>query len=142
MRRGKRALDRPGGLGGYLWRRQQHGALALLLAHLLIQCDEWRRRQIRILCTLPPKADSENMTLELLEILDTAHIEASAHVYITDDPHWEIAKQTGDSAGLYEDFTPPDEGAEKEFLESTTRLMQIPIDMILVNNTGGVSLEA
>jgi hypothetical protein len=30
----------------------------------------------------------------------------------------------------------------KEFLDSTTGLMQIPVDMILVNNAGGVSLEA
>ena len=132
----------PAGSVDIWWRGSEHGTLALLLAHLLIQSHEWRRRQIRILCTMPPKADSENMALELRELLDTARIEASVHVFITDDPLWEIAKQTGESAVLFADFTPPEKGEEKEFLDSIASLMQIPIDMILVYNTGGVSLEA
>ena len=91
---------------------------------------------------MPPKADSENMALELRELLDTARIEASVHVFVTNDPLWEIAKQTGDSAVLFADFTPPEEGQETEFTESTASLMQIPIEVILVYNSGDVSLEA
>jgi hypothetical protein len=132
----------PSGSVDIWWRGPEHGVLALVLAHLLIHSHEWRRRSIRILCTLPPKADSENMTLELQELLKTARIEAGVHVFITDDPVWEIAKQTGESAVLFAGFTPPEEGEEKAFLDSITALMQIPIDMILVYNTGGVSLEA
>ena len=124
------------------WHGQQHGALALLLAHLLVQSHEWRRRQIRILCTVPHKADSENMALELREMLDTARIEASVHVFTTSDPLWEIAKQTGESAILFTDFTPPEEGEEPEFITSIETLTQIPINMILVYSAGGVSLEA
>ena len=97
---------------------------------------------IRILCTVPPKADSENMALELRELLDTARIAASVHVFITNDPLWEIAKQTGESAVLFTDFTPPEEDKETEFIDSVARLMQIPIEVILVNSSGAVSLEA
>ena len=124
------------------WRGPKHGSLALLLAHLLIQSHEWRRRQIRILCTVPPKADSENMALELRALLETARIEADVHVFISADPLWEIAKQTGESAVLFADFTPPEEGEEAEFINSIESLLQIPIDMILVYNAGDVSLEA
>ncbi len=82
------------------------------------------------------------MAAELRELLETARIEATVHVFTTDDPLWEIAKQTGESAVLFSDFTPPEEGEEQEFIDSMASLAQIPIDMILVYNTGGVSLEA
>jgi len=124
------------------WRGPEHGVLSVLLAHLLVQSHEWRRRPIRILCTPPPKADADNMARELRELLDAARIEASVHVFITNDPLWEIAKQTGQSAVLFTDFIPPDEGREAEFIKETTSLMQIPIEMVLVYNSGGVSLEA
>ncbi len=87
----------PAGTVDIWWRGPKHGALALLMAHLLVQSHEWRRRRIRILCTLPLKGDSKNMDMELREILETARIEADVQVFITDDPHWEIAKQTGES---------------------------------------------
>ena len=132
----------PAGTVDIWWRGPKHGTLALLLAHLLVQSHEWRRRRIRILCTLPPKGDAENMAAELRELLETARIEATVHVFTTDDPLWEIAKQTGESAVLFSDFTPPEEGEEQEFIDSMASLAQIPIDMILVYNTGGVSLEA
>jgi amino acid transporter len=132
----------PAGSVDIWWRGPEHGALSLLLAHLLVQSHEWRRRPIRILCTVPPKADSDNMALELRALLDTARIDASVHVFITNDPLWEIAKQTGQSAVLFADFTPPDEGHEAEFIAAATPLMQIPIELILVYNSGGVSLEA
>lgn len=132
----------PAGSVDIWWRGPKHGALALLLAHLLIQSHEWRRRKIRILRTVPPKADTENMALELRELLDTARIEASVHVFITNDPLWEIAKQTGASAVLFTDFIPPEEGDESEFIDSIANLMRIPIEVILVYNSGGVSLEA
>ncbi len=138
----KERWEAPAGSVDIWWRGPQHGVLSLLLAHLLVQSHEWRRRQIRILCTLPPKADTGNMAQELREILETARIDADVHVFITDDPLWEIAKQTGQSAVLFTDFTPPEEGEEKEFLDSTAGLMKIPTDMILVYNAGGVSLEA
>ena len=138
----KERWSAPAGSVDIWWRGPEHGALSILLAHLLVQSHEWRRRPIRVLCTVPPKADAENMALELRELLDTARIEASVHVFITNDPLWEIAKQTGDSAVLFTDFTPPEEGRETEFTESTAGLMQIPIEVILVFNSGDVSLEA
>lgn len=124
------------------WRGPKHGALSLLLAHLLIQSHEWRRRKIRLLCTVPPKADSENLALELRDMLNTARIEAGVHVFITDDPLWEIAKQTGNSALLFVDFTPPEQDEEADFMKSVADIVQIPTNVILVYNTGGVSLEA
>ncbi len=132
----------PPGTVDIWWRGQKHGALSLLLAHLLIQSHEWRHRRIRILCTVPPKADAENMALELRELLDAARIKADVHVFITNDPLWEITKQTGASAVLFADFTPPEEGEETKFIDSTASLMQIPADVILVFSAGDVSLEA
>jgi len=82
------------------------------------------------------------MALELRALLETARIEADVHVFISADPLWEIAKQTGESAVLFADFTPPEEGEEAEFINSIESLLQIPIDMILVYNAGDVSLEA
>jgi len=82
------------------------------------------------------------MAQELRDLLDTARIEADVDVFMTNDPLWEIAKQTGGSAVLFADFTPPEEGEETEFMDSIASLMQIPIDVILVYNAGGVSLEA
>jgi hypothetical protein len=80
------------------------------------------------------------MAHELRELLDAARIEASVHVFMTNDPMWEIAKQTGNSAVLFAEFAPPDESHEAAFIASAQRLMQIPIELILVYNSGGVSL--
>ena len=134
--------EAPAGSVDVWWRGPRHGSLALLLAHLLKQNPEWRRRPLRILSTLPPKADTANQKRELEALLLAARIEASVEVFITDDPLWEITKQTGAGAVLFADFVPPDEGREEAFMEATARLLQIPIDIVLVHSAGDVSLEA
>ena len=134
--------EAPPGSVDIWWRGPRHGSLALLLAYLLKQNPEWRRRPLRILSTLPLKADKANQARELEELLATARIEAEVVVFITDDPLWEVAKQTGNSAVIFADFSPPDEGEEEAFMEATARLLQIPIDVVLVHSAGDVSLEA
>jgi len=124
------------------WQGRRHGSLSLVLAHLLKQNPDWRRRPLRVLSTLPLKADKENLYRELKEMLEASRIDAEVRVFLTDDPVFEIAKQTGTSAVLFSEFTPPEEGKEAEFLDEMERLMDIPIDMIFVSNSGDVELEA
>jgi len=134
--------EAPPGSVDIWWRGPRHGSLALLLAYLLKQNPGWRHRPLRILSTLPPKADTANQARELEELLATARIEADVKVFIADDPLWEITKQTGNSAVLFADFSPPEEGEEEAFMEATARLLKIPIDVVLVHSAGDVSLEA
>ncbi|MFH1998335.1 MAG: hypothetical protein ABIK28_01580 [Planctomycetota bacterium] len=95
-----------------------------------------------MLCTLPPKADAENHSRELQALLDASRIEAEIHVFTTSDPLWEIAKETGNTAVLFTDFDPPEEGGELAFMEEIEKLTDIPMDVILVYNAGDVELEA
>jgi len=134
--------DPPEGSVDVWWQGRRHGSLSLLLAHLLKQNPVWRHRPLRVLSTLPPKADEENLSRELVEMLEASRIDAEIHVFLTDDPVFEIAKQTGESAVLFTEFTPPEEVEEAEFLNEMERLMGIPIDMIFVHNSGDVELEA
>ena len=124
------------------WRGHRHGALSVLLAHLMKQNPMWRRKPIRLLCTPPPKADTENLAREIRELLERARIDAVVQVFITNDPLWEIAKQTGESAVLFVDFDPPAADDDDAFIESIEQLTKIPTDMILVHSAGDVSLEA
>lgn len=80
--------------------------------------------------------------LQAMVIILCAKLITTLTAFSTNDPLWEIVKQTGDSALLFADFTPPEEGRETEFTASTASLMQIPLDVILVYNSGDVSLEA
>ena len=52
------------------WDGPRNGNMMLILAHLLKQNQAWRNHPIRILCTVPPKADTANLELTMHKQLE------------------------------------------------------------------------
>ena len=125
----------------HVWWRGKKSGLMLLLAHLLKQNREWRNHPLRLLCPVPLKADAENVRRELNETLDLARIDAEVVVLETDEPMEAVAGEVRDSALLFADFEPPEEGEEWDFVADLGRIVHLPGDVILVYNAGDVSLE-
>jgi amino acid transporter len=132
----------PHGSIDVLWQGAEHGELMVLLGHLLKQNTEWRTKPLRILAALPPKGDSQGLKQSLVELLKLARINASVHVFSSEDLYVTLAKRTGNSAALITQFTPPDTEGQDAFFEWTGKLNKLVPDIIYVHSARRVSLEA
>ena len=132
----------PAGVINIWWGGSKRAGLKLLLAYLLKQNEEWRNHPLRLLHTVPLKADRANAARELRETLDLARIQADVMVLETDNPMDALRSELGDSALLFADFEPPAEGEEWSSIQKLNQIINLPGDVILVYNAGDVSLEA
>lgn len=78
------------------WRGQKNGGLMLLLAYLLTDNWEWHDAQIRVLRVVEHEAGREPATKALQELVDTARVEATVEVIVSDGKfadlfHWHSA---------------------------------------------------
>ncbi len=133
----------PTGTVDVWWQGRKHGALMLILAHMLVQNPEWRNRAIRVLHATPSGYDktkaAENM---LVKLLKSARIEATHEVVVTDNLAEVIQTRSAESAVVLIGFSPPEEGAENEFFEQTSQLISGVSNVLLVCDAGDISLEA
>lgn len=136
------ALLIPSGAINIWWTDPKNGALMLLLAFLLRQNRQWRRHPLRILRPVPLKADVENVTREMKELLDTSRITAEIVVLPTAEPLTAIGQAMYPSAVLFAGFEPPDEAPSESFIEKLHQFIDLPGDVILVYNAGDASLLA
>ena len=132
----------PDGSIDVLWRGKEKGELPILFGYLLRKNREWRSRPFRILAVLPPKGDADNLREELESFLSTARIDATVHVFGGEDLYVTLARRTGNSAVLFVPFDPPEESAQEEFLDWTTKLGKLVPDIVYVYSASQVALEA
>ena len=131
----------PEGRIDILWRGEKHGALMLLLAHMLKSNREWRLRQLRILATIPPRGIAENYQKVIKDILVLARIDATVHVFESENPEITLAQRTGNTAVVFVPFEPPAEEDEDAFYEWVLFIRRLTPDVIMVYNAGGVQFE-
>ena len=79
----KEKWDPPAGAINIWWNDSKNGPMMLLLGFLLKENREWRDCPLRILRPVPLKADVENLTLEMKEMLSVARIDAEIVVLPT-----------------------------------------------------------
>ncbi|MCC7412404.1 MAG: amino acid permease [Gammaproteobacteria bacterium] len=134
----------PEGSIDVLWRGERHGALMVMMAHMLKANAIWRQRRLRILAVVPPQGDTDGYRTTLERLLATARIDGSVHVFGSEDLYLTLAKRTGNTAVLFVPFEPPAAGAQAdaEFLEWISKITRLTPDIVMVYNAGGVSLEA
>jgi len=132
----------PAGAIHIWWSHPENGALMLLLAFLLKKNPAWRGRRIRILRPVAPKADVENITKEMKEMLAEARIEADLVLLPTEDPLEAVRQAMQPSAVLFAGFEPADEDPAGVLVSYLQETIDLPGDVILVYNAGDVSLEA
>lgn len=97
---------------------------------------------MRILRTVPVKADVENIQAEMREILSTARIQADIVILPTDTPLETIRRAMQPSAVLFAGIETMDYNKACTLISSKSDVVNLPGDVILVCNAGDVSLMA
>ena len=132
----------PAGAINIWWNDPKNAPMMLLMGFLLRENREWRHCPLRILRPVAPKADVENITLEMHEMLSTARIDAEIVILPTDDPLSAIKQNLHPSAVLFAGFEPADEDPARAQISDLQKIIDLPGDVILVYNAGDVSLLA
>ncbi|MCP5207042.1 MAG: amino acid permease [Hahellaceae bacterium] len=132
----------PDGRIDILWKGEKHGALMLLLAHLLTRNPQWRTRQLRILATIAPGKPGEKYQKGIKDLLHRARINASVHVFESENDDITLAKRTGNTAVLFVPFEPPEPEEDEKFFEKMSMITRLTPDVIMVYSSGGVCFEA
>ncbi len=123
------------------WNDSANGPLSLLMGFLLKQNREWRGKQLRILRTVAPKADVDNLKSEIAEMLTLSRIEAEVLVLPCEDPIKAVRDNMQFSSVLFTGFIPESEESKiKEQMEELKKVMTLPGEIILVYSAGDASL--
>lgn len=122
------------------WNTEKDGHLMLLLAFMLKKNLAWRDHPIRIIRTVKPKADINNIQEEMNTMLVHARIIAEIIVVPTETPIDTLAHMMHPSAVCFAGFNFMDSAIGS--LTDLQRLVDLPGDTILVHNAGDVSIEA
>jgi len=132
----------PDGFINIWWDSVQNVELMLLLSFMLKKNREWRDHPIRIIRTVPSKADVENIEKEISEMLTKGRIEADIVVVPTEEPLEAVRKHIHPSAVLFSGFRPDNDDEIINLIPDMQKTVELPGDVILVYNAGGVSMEA
>ncbi len=132
----------PKGAINIWWTDQNNGPLMLMMGFLLRENLHWRNCPLRILKTVPKKADLKNAHFELEKILSEARIEAEIIILPTNDPLAAVRQATPASAVLFAGLKSANTGPEHTLEPADPNIMQLPGDIILVYSSGSMSLNA
>ena len=123
------------------WNDATNGPLSLLMAFLLKQDRQWRGKKIRILRTVAPKADVNNLKSEINNMLTLSRIEAEIVVLPTEDPLEAVRDNMWPSSVLFTGFIPESEEDKiRQQMEELKKIMTLPGEIILVYSAGDASL--
>jgi amino acid transporter len=134
--------DAPRGAINIWWNDSTNGPMQLLFGFLLKENREWRDCPLRILRTVPLKADVDNVTSELEELLSIGRIHADIVVLPTETPLEAVRQTMQPSAVLFVGIAPINDHEDYMLLSSMRDVVNLPGDVILVCNAGDVSLPA
>ena len=132
----------PDGAINVWWTDAEHGALMLMLAHLLRENPEWRNHPLRIIQPVAPRADVATIEADMREMLALARISAELVILPTDIPLDAVRRVMQPSALLFAGFDPSDDRPAHVFMRELQPVVDLPGDVILVYNAGGVSVHA
>jgi len=124
------------------WNDSVNGPMMLLFGFLLKENREWRDRPLRILRTVPLKADVDNIKAEMKEILSDARIRAKIQILPTETPLESVRQAMQPSAVLFAGIEPIDTDKACTLITSMQEIANLPGDVILVCNAGDLSLNA
>jgi hypothetical protein len=116
--------------------------MMLLFGFLLKENREWRDCRLRVLRPVPLKADVSSVQAEMREILSASRIRADILVLPTEEPLEAVRQVMEPSAVLFAGVDPVDIGKACTLISSMQDVVNLPGDVILVCNSGDVSLLA
>lgn len=114
----------------------------LLLCHLLLQNQDWRHQEIRLLYPIADEAARAEAEKQLKEIGATARIPLRPEVVVTTNVAKAIHQHSAGAGLIFIGFDPPEEGREANFVRGTGEFTRGLKNVIFVSDAGDVSLEA
>ncbi|HHS14128.1 MAG TPA: amino acid permease [bacterium] len=134
--------DIPQGAINIWWTSSENGALMLLLAHLLRKNPEWREHSLRIIRPVAPRADVENITKEMREMLTLARIDSELVIIPSGNPIKAVRRAMKPSAILFAGLEFDGKESAAEVMPKMQQIVDLPGDIMLIHNAGDVSLQA
>jgi hypothetical protein len=124
------------------WHGRKNGPLMLILAHLLIQNPEFRRRRVRLMHVVPEEAARDHARQHLLEVSERARIDVDLLVIVTENLREALLKVSSGASIVLLGFEPPAEGEHIQFFQDIEVLTDGLHDVILVCSAQELDLDA
>ncbi|MDH3578766.1 MAG: amino acid permease [Gammaproteobacteria bacterium] len=124
------------------WHGRRNGPLMLLLAHLLTQNDEFRRRKTRLIHVIPEEAGRDQARAHLVQMTERARIEVEPMIVVSENLREALLNISQNAAVVFKGFDPPAKGEHIQFFQDFEVLTEGLSEVILVSSAQGVDLEA
>lgn len=124
------------------WHGRRNGPLMLLLAHLLTQHDEFRRRKTRLIHVIPEVAGREQAQAHLSQMAERARIVFEPMIVVSENHREAMLNLSQNAAVVFMGFDPPAVGDHIPFFQEMEVLTEGLDEVILVSSAQGVDLEA
>jgi amino acid transporter len=124
------------------WHGRRNGPLMLLLAHLLTQNDEFRRRKTRLIHVIPEESGREQAQAYLSQMAERARMEIEPMIVVSENEREMMLNLSKNAAVVFLGFDPPAKGDHIPFFQEIEVLTEGFDEIILVSSAQGVDLEA
>lgn len=123
------------------WRGEKNGSLMLLLAHMLINNDQWRGREIRLLRIITAEAGREEVHNHLSSLIEQSRIPAVPKVVVSSNIAETIQMESRSAAIVFIGFEAPEENEEENFFLRMEALVGDLQRVVFVDSHGNMSLQ-
>jgi len=138
----REAWEAPPGEIHIWWHGRRNGPLMLLLAHLLTQSDEFRRRKTRLIHVIPEEAGREQARAHLSQLAERARMELEPMIVVSENEREVMLNLSKTAAVILMGFDPPAKGDHIPFFQDIEVLTEGFDEVILVSSAQGVDLDA
>ena len=136
------AWEAPPGEIHIWWHGRRNGPLMLLLAHLLTQNDEFRRRKTRLIHVIPEESGREQARAHLSELAERARMVIEPMIVVSENQREMMLNLSKNAAVIFMGFDPPAKSEHISFFQEVEVLTEGLDEVILVSSAQGVDLEA
>jgi amino acid transporter len=124
------------------WHGRKNGPLMLILAHLLTQNQEYRRRTIRLIHAIPDEAGRAQALEHLVQMTERARIEVEPMIVVTENLREAIINISQNAAIVFKGFNPPAKGEHIQFFQDFEVLTEGLTEVVMVSSAQRVDLDA
>ena len=124
------------------WHSRKNAPLTLILAHLLKQNPELRRRHLRFIHIVPDESAREDAQKHLADITERTRIDVDPLVIVSDNLRESLLNVSGNAGIVLLGFEPPEEGQHIPFFQEIEVLTDGLHDVILACGAQPLDLDA
>jgi len=124
------------------WHGRRNGPLMLLLAHLLVQNPEFRRRTVRLIHAVAEESARESSQEHLAEVTQRARVNAEPMTLVYDNLHEAVINTSREAAVVFFGFHPPAKNEHVRFFQDIEVLTDGLRDVVLVCAAQQLDIDA